>query len=84
MIQDDLACQRDVPLHDAASFLSFSHFLKAAKASEDIHPASLPPEHVPFYHETVERLVEAHELPANATEQFDNAFADNFLNAIAA
>ncbi len=84
MIQDDLSCQRDVPLQDAASILSFSHFLKAVKAGEQIHPASLPPEHIPFYHDTVERLVEAHELPANSTEQFDHAFADDFLNVIAA
>ena len=84
MIQDHLTSPQAEHRHDAVSILSFWYFLRSVRFGEEMHPASPPPEHLPFYRETVERLVEARELPANATEQFDYAFADDFLNVIAA
>jgi hypothetical protein len=84
LIQDDLAHQRNVSIHDAASILCFCHFLMAAKSGEEIHPSVLPMEHVPFYRQTVERLVEAGELPSTAIAQFDITFSDGFLSAMAA
>lgn len=84
MIQDDLAHQRTVPLHEAASILCFCNFLKTAKFGGEIHPSVLPMEHVPFYRKIVERLIEAGELPSSAKGQFDVTFEDGFLTLHAA
>ena len=83
MIQDDLANKRTVPIHDATSILDFCHFLTAAKLGGEIHPSVLPMEHVPFYRETVGRLMKAGELPAYAIEHFDATFSDAFLTSLA-
>lgn len=84
MIERDLAFNRIRSIGAAASILNFCHFLKAMKIGADIFPSVLPVEHVPFYRETVERLVAAEELPANAKDRFDAIFSRGFFEAIAA
>jgi hypothetical protein len=84
MIKDDLAYHRDSLSEDAVSILSFSYFLYAAKSGGPFFHRALPAEHIPFYHETVKRLIGAGELPYTAREQFDDAFLSDFMKKIAA
>jgi hypothetical protein len=84
MIKEDMAHKRTLPIQDAVSILSFCHFLKAVKLGTDIPPGFLPVEHVPFYRNTVERLIVSEELPFGAKEQFDAAFSANFFKALTA
>ena len=85
MIKDDLANQRDMAVEDAVSILSFCSFLQKAKAGEQAHCDGVPEEHLPFYRATVERLVDAGELPYTAMERFDEAFfSDEFHRRLAA
>jgi hypothetical protein len=82
MIEADLAHERSMSVRDTSSILSFSRFLLAVKFGMNISPSVLPAEHVPFYRDTVERLIVAGELPANARERFDAAFSTGFLAAL--
>ena len=77
MIKDDLANQRDVALEDTLSILCFCRFLERTKAGEPVHCGGVPEEHLSFYRATVERLIDAGELPYVAKEQFDEAFFQN-------
>jgi hypothetical protein len=79
MIQDDLAHNRTMPIEDAFSILGFCQFLRAIRLGVHVHLSALPMEHLPFYRETVGRLIESGELPSDAGEQFDTAFSDGFL-----
>ena len=60
---------------DALSILCFRGFVQMAK-SESILRCSkqLPLEHVEFYRETTNRLIEVGELPSSAIDEFDYAF----------
>jgi len=84
MIKDDLIYHRDSLSEDAVSILSFNHFLHAAKSGSPFFHRTLPPEHMPFCHEVVKRLIDAGELPYTAKEQFDDAFLRDFMKRIAA
>lgn len=84
MIKDDLANQRETPLEDTVSLLCFCRFLQKSKAGESIHSGDLPEEHLSFYRATVERLVDAGELPYTAVEQFNEAFPGEFIRKLAA
>jgi hypothetical protein len=81
MIQDDLAHNRTIPIEDAFSILGFCQFLKAIQIGVQTHPIALPLEHLPFYRETVGRLIESGELPSDAREQFDHALPSGLLLA---
>jgi hypothetical protein len=75
-IQDDLTYDRFTVEEDVFSILCFGQFVNTTnngKAFGCIR--SLPLDHLEFYRETIDRLVQAHELPASAMEQFDRAFA---------
>lgn len=75
MVEDDLAHKRTLPLKEADSILSFHRFLKAVAGGAQVSSTALPANHIVFYRETVERLVEAGELPSSAEERFDAAFS---------
>jgi hypothetical protein len=75
MVEDDLGHKRTLPLAEANSILSFHRFLKAAAGGAEVPPTTLPMNHWTFYKETVERLVEAGELPSDAQERFAAAFS---------
>jgi hypothetical protein len=71
-----------VPKKDAHSVMSFCHFLKAFKAGNKISPAILPTTDAAFYRKTMERLIEAGELPEHAQEHFDEAFTVPLLRSL--
>jgi hypothetical protein len=75
-IQDDLSYDRFTVQDDVFSILCFGQFMKTANTGKTFGCIrSLPVDHLDFYRETILRLVQAHELPASAMEQFDHAFA---------
>jgi hypothetical protein len=82
MLEDDLANNRSTPKKEAHSVLSFCRFLKAIKAGLKVPPAILPPTDTAFYRRTMERLVEAGELPEHAQEHFDEAFTVPLLRSL--
>ena len=82
MIEDDFAHKRSMPLKTAASILAFGRFLNAAARGENFSSSDVPIHHVPTYRRTVERLVDAGELPVTAQEQFNNAFSGGFLHSL--
>lgn len=58
---------------DAYSIFCFRQFVREAKLGKTMPCCGpLPAEHVRFYRQTVERLIEADELPKSALEEFDN------------
>ena len=75
MVEDDLGHKRTLPLADANSILSFQRFLKAAASGARVPTTALPMNHVTFYRETVDRLVDAGQLPSDAKERFEAAFS---------
>jgi hypothetical protein len=87
VIIDHLANQRDLLLEDIISILSFRRFLDAVKSGKvggAFSHGVLPGEHIPFYHETVKRMIEAGELPDTAQQQFDDAFSSEVMKETAA
>jgi hypothetical protein len=77
MLKDDLANDRPLPVREVESLQSFYHFIKAVKERSplEVYPATLPLRHLSFYKKTVDRLVTAEELPADARIQFENCFS---------
>jgi hypothetical protein len=84
MIQEDLADDRDLPLDDTVSILSFCHFLEAARLGGHISACVLPAKHMLFYRKTVVRLINAGELNQNAKKQFDDVFSESLPQMLAA
>ncbi|MGH7975076.1 MAG: hypothetical protein ACREDS_09310 [Limisphaerales bacterium] len=82
MLQNDLARKRTLPLEEVRSILAFSDFLK--NASGNVRPAAcaLPMQHLGFYRKTIERLIEAGELPAETKEQFDKTFSSGLVKSL--
>jgi len=74
MLVEDFALRRPVPLEDAFSILHFYHFLLAAAVGISISPVSVPAEHIEFYRQTVDRLINGGELPETAQERFEATF----------
>jgi hypothetical protein len=81
MVQNDLARKRTLPPGDARSILAFHKFLKSAADGICITPTTLPIQHIIFYKKTVERLIEAGELPYEAKEQFHETLFTGFIKA---
>jgi hypothetical protein len=77
MMEEDLACRRVSLSEEVDSVRSFCDFLvtSASGCGSRIASTILPLEHFAFYRNTVERLIEAGELPGDAKERFDNTFA---------
>jgi len=82
MLEEDLAHQRPTPTKEAHSVLSFCRFLRAFKSGLKVSPAVLPPTDTAFYRRTMERLIEAGELPEQAQEHFDEAFTVPLLKSL--
>ena len=82
MLENDLATNRPVPRQEVHSILSFCRFLAAIKSGLTVSPTILSPVHTAFYRKTLERLVEAGELPPIAEEQFDEAFTFPLLKSL--
>ncbi|HEY1790328.1 MAG TPA: hypothetical protein VGJ73_19435 [Verrucomicrobiae bacterium] len=60
---------------DAYSIFCFRQFIRSTKLGGNMPPCkSLPPGHVTFYRQTVERLIEANALAKSTLEQFDLLF----------
>jgi hypothetical protein len=74
MIRDDFSQGRILTMQEAVSVLDFCRFLQAVVRGSGIFPTVLPVDHVASYRKTVNRLIEAGELPFNASEQFDKTF----------
>ena len=70
-----------MPQADERSILAFSNFLKSAAGGVCLPSIALPIEHLVFYKRTIERLIEAGELPYEANERFDETFSSGFLKA---
>ncbi len=71
MLGVDLVRQRPLMSADVGSILIFSRFVAAGGKNLPVFaPAELPPRHAAFYQATIERLIEAGELPPAAREQF--------------
>jgi hypothetical protein len=84
MLQEDLALQRPVPVGQAMSILSFCNFAEAVgRGLPAPGPATvIAAAEVDFYRKTVARLAASGELPANAMLEFDQAFAEDHLQAL--
>lgn len=76
MLQDDLKRYGREFTDDGLSILSFGEYVHMVKAGNVLRCSTcLPPDHVEFYKETIIRLVQAGELPAQAMDKFDYAFS---------
>ena len=76
MLRGDVESQQLSASGDVFSILSFRQFVQMAKAGQVVRCAKpLPPDHIEFYKETIVRLVQARELPAESMSQFDFAFS---------
>ena len=72
MLGVDLLRQRPLMAAEVGSILIFSRFVAAGgKNPPGFTPVALPPRHTAFYQATIERLIEAGELPSAARAQFD-------------
>lgn len=81
MAQNGLARKRTPSPGDARSIIAFYIFLKSAAGGICVTPIALPIQHIIFYKKTIERLIEAGELPYAAKEQFHETFLSGFVNA---
>jgi hypothetical protein len=82
MLENDLATNRPVPKKEVHSILTFCRFLKAVQSGLTVPPTVLSPTETSFYRKTMERLIEAGELPGHAKEQFDEAFTVPLLRSL--
>jgi len=84
MLEEDLAYQRPVPQQEAASILTFCRFVEAARKrmTAGLLFKKLPARHVQLYRKTLARLVDAEELPTNASDEFDKMVGDDWLKAL--
>ncbi|HTB84187.1 MAG TPA: hypothetical protein VK742_11080 [Candidatus Sulfotelmatobacter sp.] len=73
MLEEDLVFQRQVPFEDATSILSFCKFVKGVggRTPAEHMEQLVPKKHFEFYAQTVERLVDARELPSGARLEMD-------------
>lgn len=76
MLGVDLARHRPLLPKEVGSILTFSRFIEAGGKRSSAFPTSieLPVAHVAFYRATVERLIEAGELPSTSIQEFGKAF----------
>jgi hypothetical protein len=76
MLIEDLRCNRPVPKDEADSILIFCRFVDVLRRGLPISimDAALPASHLEFYRKTIDRLVQAGELPAAAPDEFDRCF----------
>ena len=76
MLGVDLAQHRPLLPKDVGSILIFSRFIEAGgKRSQSVLASvELPSAHVAFYRATVERLIEAGELPPSSSQEFGKIF----------
>jgi hypothetical protein len=86
MLAEDIACQRPLPMEEAASILNFCLFVQSISEGQsgEEFAAFIPAHHQGFYRKTLGRLVAAGELPANAVSEFDQAFANDDTSVLAA
>jgi hypothetical protein len=84
MLREDLLKGRAVSVSEAQSILEFYEFIRSVKAGSPVRRTAFasPLHHVAFYRKTVDRLVEAEELPVTAKAQFETAFVEGTLAAI--
>ncbi|MDE3067744.1 MAG: hypothetical protein KGJ60_09355 [Verrucomicrobiota bacterium] len=75
MINEDLSNQRISAAGETRSILNFCRFVAAAKWRQRAAPTTVPASHIGFYRRTVQKLVNAGELPVEAEEQFERAFS---------
>jgi hypothetical protein len=75
MLEDDVERYRFNLTEDILSILCFRGFVTMAK-TDTVMRCSLhmPPEHIEFYKETINRLIQTGDLRPSAMEQFDFAF----------
>ena|ERR1700676_1717061 len=82
MLENDLIQKRqNLSLEDTHSILAFYNFLKSAADGICVAPIPLPIQHIVFYKKTLERLIEAEQLPYEAKEQFHETFLSSFVKA---
>jgi hypothetical protein len=83
MLQNDLVAKRTLPFKAVQSILAFCNFLKNTVSGVHSVSTVLPLQHISFYRKTIERLVQAGELPVEAGKLFDETFSAAFLKATA-
>ena len=82
LLEDDLAHQRFSSPLEASSILSFCWFVEAIRQGWLLFTVPAPPAaHLVFYRATLERLVAAGALPAEARTRFDETFRPRDLTA---
>lgn len=85
MLDDDLARKRTLSMNDVRSITAFSQFLEKALISDvDVPPATVPLQHLGFYRETIQRLVNDGELPKDAGARFDKTFSAGAMKSLKA
>ncbi len=74
MLEDDLAFYREQSIDEVCSIVGFRLFLQNAQKGLCMTcVAPLPSSHAEFYRKTVERLIAARKVPANAVDLFDES-----------
>jgi hypothetical protein len=73
MLEEDMVFQRQVPFDEATSILSFCKFVNGVRSGNPGgHMQQLvPTKHFEFYGQTMDRLIDAQELPAGARLEMD-------------
>ena len=84
MLREDLLKGRAVSVSEAQSILEFYEFIRSVKEGSPVRKTvfASPIHHVAFYRKTIDRLVEAQELPVAAKTQFEVAFVERSLTSI--
>ena len=83
MLEEDLICQRPVPFKEAESILNFCRFIAAAREEHQTRFSNpLPQSHLEFYRKTVERLIDAEQLPFDARMEFDRMAGGDCLKSL--
>ena len=74
-LEDDFEHHRLTLTDDAFSILCFRQFVRMALLGGAMHCLRpLPSRHIEFYRQTVARLIQGHQLPPAAMEEFDFTF----------
>lgn len=75
MLEEDVEKKRTLPMDDVRSILSFCRFIEASLRGGECLPIVVPADHLEFYRETLERLIQNNVLSADARTYFDRGFS---------
>jgi|SRR5215469_4165484 len=75
MLENDLAQKRTLPIGEVRSIVAFCNFVQKGPDGVPGSKISVPLQHLGFYRNTVNRLVESSVLPGEARDVFERVFS---------